>query len=401
MRRLPLVLFFLLLPACGDDEPSSTGGDGNGDVTAAAVVEGYADIVEASYRDALTTAQALQAAIDTFVADPTETTLEAARDAWLAARVPYGQTEAYRFYGGPIDDADGPEGQLNAWPLDEVYIDYVEGKADAGLVNDTDFQISKASILGANEGGAGDIGGLGDEFDEEKAISTGYHAIEFLLWGQDLSASGPGERPATDFLSGEGATAPNGDRRGQFLSLIAGVLVEDLQGLVAEWEDGGAFRTAFLAADTDTSLAQVLTGIGVLSKGELAAERMDVALETLDQEDEHSCFSDNTHVDFIENVRGIQNVWLGRYGSLDVVGLDELVAQADADAATALTNAIATSLAAAEAIPVPVDQSIAVRESDGWNAINDTVEALFDQADLVVAAGLAIGLDNVSVDLPE
>src|SRR5215207_1458069 len=98
-------------------------------------IANYAALVLAGYEDSLTLAQDLQAKIDKFVADPTAETQQAAKDAWLAAREPYGQTEAFRFYGGPIDDANGPEGLINAWPLDEVYVDYVDGAPESGIIN--------------------------------------------------------------------------------------------------------------------------------------------------------------------------------------------------------------------------------------------------------------------------
>ena len=69
-----------------------------------------------------------------------------ARKAWLAAREPYGQTEAFRFYGGPIDDAKGPEGRINAWPLDEAYIDSVKGKAGSGIINNRKIPLTKAKL---------------------------------------------------------------------------------------------------------------------------------------------------------------------------------------------------------------------------------------------------------------
>ena len=103
------------------------------------VMETYADIVYASYQDSLTTATTLKEEVDAFFADPNEDTLQTAKDAWLAAQEPYGQTEAYRFYGGPIDDADGPEPLLNAWPLDEAYVDYVEGAPEAGIIKQSRF----------------------------------------------------------------------------------------------------------------------------------------------------------------------------------------------------------------------------------------------------------------------
>jgi putative iron-regulated protein len=90
---------------------------------AAAVVDAYGDIAEAMYADALAAADDLQKAVDTLIAAPTEENLAAAREAWLAARPPYQQTEAYRFGNAIVDDW---EGKVNAWPLDEGLIDYVD-----------------------------------------------------------------------------------------------------------------------------------------------------------------------------------------------------------------------------------------------------------------------------------
>src|SRR5262245_13729776 len=103
----------------------------SGDV--ASVVSTYASIVYASYQDCMTKNLQLQSAIDAFVAAPSPSTLQNAKNAWLSSREVYGQTEAYRFYSGPIDnEVDGPEGLLNSWPLDEQAIDYVQSDANAG-----------------------------------------------------------------------------------------------------------------------------------------------------------------------------------------------------------------------------------------------------------------------------
>ncbi len=88
------------------------------------LLDTYADIAEASYGDSLTAARALQEAVGTLIAAPSPEALQAAREAWQAARVPYQQTEVFRF-GNPI--VDDWEGRVNAWPLDEGLIDYVDG----------------------------------------------------------------------------------------------------------------------------------------------------------------------------------------------------------------------------------------------------------------------------------
>ncbi len=80
------------------------------------VTEHYADLALATYEDSLTTATALQQAVAALTASPSDATLQAARDAWKAARVPYQQSEAFRF-GNPI--VDDWEGRVNSWPLEQ------------------------------------------------------------------------------------------------------------------------------------------------------------------------------------------------------------------------------------------------------------------------------------------
>ncbi|HSV54368.1 MAG TPA: imelysin family protein, partial [Burkholderiaceae bacterium] len=150
--------------------------------TVPAVAAHYASLVQANYEDTLAGARALHAAILDFTAKPSEEGLQRARQAWLQAREPYGQTEAFRFYAGPIDDKNGPEGRINAWPMDEAYIDGVRAKPRAGIINNPKVAITKKSLSALNER------------DGEENIATGWHAIEFLLWGQDFSETGPGNR---------------------------------------------------------------------------------------------------------------------------------------------------------------------------------------------------------------
>ena len=161
-------------------------------------------LAHANYSDTLAAVKDMQAAIAALVKAPSAAGLAEARNAWLAAREFYGQTEAFRFYGGPIDDDNGPEGQINAWPLDEAYVDYVQGKPKAGMVNSTQLKITKAALIKANERGG------------EENISTGWHAIEFLLWGQDLSETGAGQRSFEDYVVGKGL---NAERRARYLSV--------------------------------------------------------------------------------------------------------------------------------------------------------------------------------------
>lgn len=356
------------------------------------VLQHYSSLVYANYSDSIAAAKQMQQAIDAFIANPSQATQDAARKAWLNAREFYGQTEAFRFYDGPIDNEDGPEGQINAWPMDESYVDYVVGDEKAGLINNRSEAITKERLAELNE------------HDGEENISTGWHAIEFMLWGQDLNDNGPGARPFTDFIDGK---APNADRRRQYLQVVTELLLEDLQSVADQWKPGvkDNFRAEFEKGG-EASLRKIFVGLGSLSRGELAGERLEVAMASRDQEDEHSCFSDNTHRDAVANAQGIQNVWLGSYKRLDGSelkgpGLRDWVAAHDKAVAEKTTLQIAKSVAAANAIPAPFDQAIqGARGSTARAKIQTTIDALTQQSKDLVEAAKAVGFEQLNLVEP-
>lgn len=355
-----------------------------------AAVATYATIAYAGYQDALTAAQALDAKARAFVAAPSAAGLEELKAAWKASRVPYSPTEAFRFYSGPIDaDSTGPESRINAWPVDEQLIDYVVGAPTAGVVNNPALHptITKALIERLNDGDAN--------------VTCGYHAIEFLLWGQDTSATGPGQRPYTDYT-----TAPNAPRRGQYLTACTGLLVDHLGTLVAAWAPttAGNYRARFAAMPTDQALQKLMIGIGTLSSGELAEQRMQVALDNRDQEEEHDCFSDYTDQDLKGNEQGIRNVLLGTYRRPDGTtvgdgqGLIAAVRAADAAKADALAATSESAAAKVNAIQAPFDQEII--RPDGRDRVQAAVLALAStgsasQATALVGAASALGFSLV------
>ena len=338
---------------------SSSGDDSQG-VTSQDVVQNYATLVSTNYVDALAGAKDLDAAVHAFTDAPSAATLKKARSAWLTSRNPYGLSEAYRFYQGPIDNDDtdddipeGPEPLINSWPLDESYIDYVVdgqgGVLNGGIINlPDDFPEIDAKVLSD-----------ANAKDSETTISTGYHAIEFLLWGQDLSADGPGDRPYTDYVTGSDGSAENQDRRAEYLLTVSDLLVDDLSEVSSAWLDGDKnYRADFIAMDPKDALGLMLLGMGSLSGAELSGERMKVAYDNKDQEDEHSCFSDNTLADLHNNATSVQDVLLGRYGDLDGPGVDDLVAAKDPALAQKLRDQIQDAIDNIDAVDMVFDQAI-------------------------------------------
>jgi putative iron-regulated protein len=345
------------------------------------VLAQYANIVSKSYEDCYSTALQLKMAIDAFVANPTDNGFQQCKDAWLTARLPYGQTEAYRFYGGPIDKENGAEGYINAWPMDENFVDYVAGNPSAGIINSPAQYpiISKQVLVDLNES------------ISETSIFTGYHAIEFLLWGQDMSTTTAGMRPYTDYLV-SGGTAANQARRGEYLRVAADLLLEQLAGIREEWKIGGAYRNQFLnSTETKVALGFIFTSLGELSKGELSGERMFVAIDTKDQENEHSCFSDNTLNDIKMNFLGLQNVYFGQYKAIDNTTLSgrsisEIAEKLDRTKADAVRAAFADAEQKINLIPAPFDQTI-VNNPD---AVLPAITALRTLSDKFADVGLLL-----------
>jgi putative iron-regulated protein len=323
-------------------------------------IDAYIDLVYTSYEQAADDAKQLAGAVDAFLAAPSDETLAAARKAWIDARPAYLKTEAFRFYNGPID---GVEGEINSWPMNEAYIDYVEGKPGSGLINDPKFKLDVDGLEGLNQK------------QDEADVTIGWHAVEFLLWGQDLSATGPGNRPFTDYIAGKG----NNDRRRQYLKLATDQIAKELHELAESWElsEGKSYATKLKTLPEREVIGRMVNGMAILAGFEFMSERLAVALDSGDQEDEHSCFSDNTKNDFVYDLVGIKQVWTGDTGDKQRAGLDELVRAQDAALADRVDALFADAETKINALGSPWDQVLAKpKGSPERNAAEAAVTAL-------------------------
>lgn len=388
-------------------------------VTKEQVVEHYANIAHAVFADSLTTAQSLEKSIDQFLMTPSAAKLEEVKQVWLASRVPYQQSEVFRFGNAVVDDW---EGQLNAWPLDEGLIDYVatdyqyelgnEG-ASANIIANQTLKIG-ATTIDVSTITPELIASLNEIGGSEANVASGYHAIEFLLWGQDLNGTnaGSGARAYTDFVVGSECTNNHCDRRAQYLKAAAQLLVQDLAWMEKQWsaDEKANYRHELLAESADNGLRKMLFGMGSLSLGELAGERMKVALEANSTEDEHDCFSDNTHNSHYYNEQGIYNLYTGSYQRQDgkvLTGpsLNDLVAQKDAQAAKEIQKQFDSARAevgklvtSAEKDNQHFDQLIAANNPQGNAIVNGAIMALVAQTASIERTASVIGIDNLNPD---
>ena len=374
------------------------------------VVGTYTAIAQAMYEDSHSAAQKLSQAIDRLLATPSPESLKAARQAWIEARVPYQQTEGYRFGNQVVDDW---EGKVNAWPLDEGLIDYVEvssygEKSDENPLYRANVIASQSIRIGSEMVDASKIDKallekLHEGQEVEANVARGYHAIEFLLWGQDLNGTGPGagNRPASDYDE-KNCTGGHCDRRRAYLKAASDLLVDDLAEMAASWKDGGEARKALVAKGEDGALGAMLTGLGSLSYGELAGERIKLGLILHDPEEEHDCFSDNTQNSHYYDEVGMKAIWTGSYTRTDgsvVKGasLADLAAAKAPEAKARLDQAFANTLArmtvmkeTADSGRMAYDQMLAEGNAEGNRILQDVVDALVAQTRAIegVVAGL-------------
>jgi putative iron-regulated protein len=381
------------------------------------VLSTYGDIAEAIFEDSLFTAREMQSAVEEFLGNPNDATLSAARAAWIDARVPYQQSEGLRFGNAYVDEW---EGRVNAWPLDEGLLDYVaDTYGDSSDMNPlyTLNLIAEEQIrIGARQIDARVIDDallreLHEGMGVEANVATGYHTIEFLLWGQDLNGTGPGagNRPASDYDL-NACSNENCERRAQFLRVATDLLIEDLEDMTAAWATGGATggaaRQELAAKGEEAGLVTILTGIGSLSYGELAGERMRLGLILRDPEEEHDCFSDNTHNSHYYNQVGMIALWRGEYARVDGSTLSgasvhDYVMERDPAAVERMDAAMNEALmrlgeikSAADSGQMAYDQMLGVDQPEGNAMIQAAVDALIAQtrADEAVVASLGFAI---------
>jgi len=382
------------------------------------ILNTYSDIALATYEDSLITAKDLQNSINSFLSNPTQQTLHQARSAWVDARAPYQQSEAYRFGNAIVDDW---EGRVNAWPLDEGLIDYVDAGSygdesdendqyTANIIANTTLTVGGTTIDATKITPALLSETLHEVDGIESNVASGYHAIEFLLWGQDLNGTnaGAGNRPATDF-SLNNCSNGNCERRRDYLQAATTLLITDLQEMVDNWKVDGAARQELAEKGEEGAIATILTGMGSLAYGELAGERTKLGLMLHDPEEEHDCFSDNTHWSHYYDAKGIKNVYLGSYTRVNgsvVTGpsLSDYVASQSPVVDQNLKNKLDITEAAAQVMVDRAKQGeafdvlIAEGNKAGNQVVQDFVDALTSETKAIENVIAVLELDNIELE---
>lgn len=181
--------------------------------------------------------------------------------------------------------------------------------------------------------------------------------------------------------------------------------------MVGQWQPQVAdnYRASLEQEPAANGLRKMLFGMGSLSLGELAGERMKVPLEANSTEDEQDCFSDNTHNAHFYDGKGIRNVYLGEYRKLDGSllsgpSLSLLVARADAQTDATFRADLAASEARLQALVDSAakgqyfDQLIAADNTAGQQLVRDAIAALVKQTGSIEQAATRLGISDLNPD---
>lgn len=387
-------------------------------VSADGVLKNYANIAHSMYQDALDSAVSMEKVFEDFLENPNAESLRRARAAWIAARVPYQQTEGFRFGNAWVDDW---EGRVNAWPLDEGLIDYVA--ADYGNESDenpayvANVIANKMIQMGGQKIDATNItkdllrSKLHEAEEVEANVATGYHAVEFLLWGQDLNGTnaGAGNRPATDFDL-KNCTGGNCERRRDYLMVSTALLIDDLSEAVVAWAPKGEAYAQLMAKGEKAGLSTILTGLGSLSYGELAGERTKLGLMLHDPEEEHDCFADNTHNSHYYNQIGMLAIYNGHYARTDgsvVSGpsISDLVRASSTDTDRMIQQKMSETRQALGVMKdlgdrreYAFDQLIAENSAFGNKVVQTVVDSLKNQTKAIEKAVSTLSLNEIEFE---
>ena len=295
----------LFIAGCGDDSDEPTG-PAEAEFDFGPILDNFTDnVVIATYADLDERSGELLAAVEALSSDPTPENLSAARNAWVATRIPWEASEGFLF--GPVD-FNGYDPALDSWPVNRTDLDGV-------LASDNDLT---AAYVGSLDG-----------------TLKGFHTIEYLLFDEG------GSKTAADFTERE------------FAYLIATTqdLRDTASALHNSWiSSGGNFgqkvRNAGSGSDaypSAQSAVQEMVGgmIGICD--EVANGKIADPFVEQDTRLVESQFSFNSIADFQNNLRSVQHVYTGDYAGTGA-GLDDFIRQADADLDHRLKQEILTAI---------------------------------------------------------
>lgn len=274
------------------------------------------DVITATYNELNEKALSLKTAVSALSTETTEANLGTAKTAWSATRAPWEESEGFLY--GPVDIL-AIDPAMDTWPVDVSSMNAILNSNQA---------ITPSLIAANNE-------------------ARGFHLIEFLLWGED------GNKTADQIT----------ERQLEYLVAAAADLQNNTQTLYDGWKaDGGNFGANFINAGVSSNLypshkaalEEIIEGIITIAD-EVANGKIEDPLNseggTPNAQFEESRFSNNSKLDFANNIRSIQNIYMGDFNGVNGAGLTDIVALANPTLDAEVKEKIAAAITAIENIP--------------------------------------------------
>ena len=330
---------------CGsdDDEDEHHDHDHGEAFDASTMLNEFANtVVLATYTDLDNKARDLLAAVKALEGDTSQGNLEKAQQAWIATRTPWEQSESFLF--GPVD-TQGLDPALDSWPVDHVNLQSV---LDSGEALTVDF-----------------VSGLED-------TQKGFHTIEFLLFreGNQRKASDITPRELEYLLS----TTENLKASTSQLRLAWAPEGENFSSAVAQAGTGSAVYPS------QSSAVQEMVNGMITIADEVANGKISDPFNESDTTLVESQFSFNSISDFQDNIRGIQNVYMGKF-KMDGQGLDEFISSENPELDTRFQQEVQAAIDAIGGIPDPFRDAITTNRGAVQAAIDavSTVQQTLEQ----------------------
>ncbi len=278
------------------------------------------NVILGTYEDFSVKAKALTNALLKFQFTPTDENLRKVQFAWRDTRSPWEQAESFLF--GPVD-TKGLDPALDSWPVN---------RTDLDAVLNTSNKLDVPFVSGLND------------------TLHGFHTIEYLIFGEANNKT----------------AATMTAREVEYLVSVTSLLHTHVDALANAWQtSGGNFVTEFGNAGKGSktypsevsALQELVNGmIGIVD--EVANGKIADPFSQTNTELVESQFSFNSLLDFENNIRGVENIYLGRYLQKDGAGLNDLVRRNNAELDTEIRQKFDAAIDAIQAIPFPFRDSI-------------------------------------------
>ena len=339
LSSLVVLSIFLIgsgLSGCGEEDDDDNLGTGTAfDGTAFDATTTLSDfankVVLATYTDLDNKAGELLTAVKALEGDATQANLKQAQAAWKATRKPWEQSEAFLF--GPVD-TQGLDPALDSWPVNKVDLDAVLASEQV---------LTLASI------------------DALEDTLKGFHTIEYLLFREG------DQRKAADITP----------RELEYLTATTENLNAKTGQLRNAWEASGenyasevanAGTSSTIYKSQKDAMQEMVNGMIVIAD-EVANGKISDPFNERDTTLVESQFSFNSITDFQDNIRGIQNVYMGKFAA-DGQGLNEFVSDKDVTLDARFQTEVQTAIDSIGAIPDPFRDSITAQRSAVQGAID-------------------------------